>query len=521
MNNLDVNPIILGGFLFTAFMLFVFMIHKSIKNPIIPYVMLQLIFMWILVGQKFLSPVGLDFKPHATVFLLSLTTSGYFLIAKFKELWNYKPFRYLFIFFTISTIYAFFYKTDFRSSSYIDLWIQNNLGLRFSALRSGVETMGRDFGSSETKFLVYLAGLTPLCAFLTGFMAFWKKADIEELRNNLYSLISAISSGVFVYYILLAVSVMIGHSSAIIMANRLLIDGGFAGGSFEAPFLMLMAAFYFILNTNYEKFKFYSVIKGIISANISVLALLIIMGIKKGTFLSLGIALITAFIIIYVVKKLTGKSFIDEETSKKPTVKENNIIFHPVMFFIPLLLIAPIALIQSGMAEDLVYSITDRFSSSGTFDIRMINWNMYITHWLNNLDFFKVIFGFGIDTSREATFFLTAMHPDPSFQQPHIHNLFLEMFYNYGLMALFFFLPFIFILRKSLKDLFVEPLKTEVKIFNVLSISMMVYFFFFGMAESPSMIAMLIAFGLFGFFESVRISMGHAGKLPYSSKLPF
>jgi len=506
---LDINPFVLTGILATVFFIFLYLVKKSIKHPVIPYLLLQLIIFWVFFGKKLLSPAGLDFKPHVAVFLLAILTAGYFLFTKFRELWAYTPFRYIFGFFIVSTIYAFFYKTDFRSSSYIDLWIQNNMGLRFNALMSGAEVISREFGSSETKFLVYMTGIAPLVGFLTGLMSLWNVPEGLDLKDKLYKLIGLLSAGILGYHILLAVSVLIGTSSVMFIDNRLFIDGGFAGGYFEALFLMVMIAFYYVVTRNFNNFRYYKPIKSVILINILILSFIILLGIKKGTIISLGIALLAGIAAAAVVNKRSNEGLTGGLFAQKSESSKDNKSVLPALFFAPVLLFVPVFLSGSGGFENLVYNIQERFTSNDTLDIRMINWDMYMTQWWNNLDFYKVLFGFGIDKSREMTFFLTAMHPVGTYQQPHIHNIYLEMFYNYGLMAFLFFLPLILILISNIKAAFSGTNQDGAKIFNILSIGVIVFFFMYYMAESPSMIAIILIFTLLGFLESVRRAFSH------------
>ncbi len=491
--DIDVNPVLMTGAMFTGFVLFLALYWTAIKNPIIPYVLLQFIFLWVFLSSKILSPVGLNFKPHAVVFVLAVLTSGYFLVTRFKELWAYKPVRYLLIFFLISTVYAFFYKTDFRSSSYIDLWIQNNLGLKFSALMSGAEVITREFTGSETKFLVYMIGLVPLISFLAGFASLWKTPGVEDFRKQLYNIAGFSSLSILAYYIIQAIAVMAGTATIMFMDGRLAIDGSFVGGDFTAVFLMVMVAFYLLISNQYNEFKFYNVLKIIITLNIVVLSLLILLGIKKGTIISLVFAVAIVFALVFIAKKLTGKIFIENLNFKFSAL-------------VPVLLLLPVIFIGTGHAENIIASVTERFSTNQTLDVRMVNWQMYLAHWWNNLDIKTFIFGFGIDSSREATFFLTAMHPDPSYQQPHIHNVYLEMFYNYGLMALFYFLPLAYIFWENVKGIFSAAAENGVKVFNVLAIGVLCFYLIFDLAESPSMTGLIVNFALLGFIESARIA---------------
>ncbi|OGI04100.1 MAG: hypothetical protein A2Y25_11410 [Candidatus Melainabacteria bacterium GWF2_37_15] len=489
MTSMQIDPILLLGILITGLGLLIYLFNESIKKPVIAYFLIQLTVIWIFFGQKILGPMGLEIKPHAVVFLLTTLVSFYFIFKHFDYLWSYKPFRYLFFFFIISTIYAIFYKTDFRSSSYIDLWIHNNLGLKHSAIKSGLGTISREFGSSETKYIVYLAGLAPLIAFVAGFMSF-KSGGLKPTLQNLISFFSFTS---LTYLIFLGISILAGTSTLMFIQGRLAIDGGFTGNDFEALLLIMLVGFYLYIQKNRD-FKLYEPTKWSIITNIIILSLLILLGIKKGTILSLFIATHVVIGLIFAVKLYY-----------KEKIGFN---FNPAFLLAPIFLIVLPTIFCPEFAETTLYNIQDRFASTDTIDIRMVNWELYNQYWAGNFDFFKALFGFGIDSSREATFFLTAMHPEPSMQQPHIHSIYLEMFYNYGLIALLFFLPFILILFGNFKDI----LHNKYNIFNCLSVTIILFFLVYYITESPAVPSIIVIFSLLGFLESIRRALSEHQK---------
>ena len=435
---------------------------------IIIYIFTQLMNVWIFLGQKVMTPLGLEIKPHAVIFLVATLASFYYIAKHFNKLWSYTPFRYLFLFFILSTFYAFFYKTDFRSSSYIDLWIHNNLGLRHSAIQSGLGEVSREFGSGETKYLIYLIGLAPLVAFVTGFMVSINKPKLQNIINFL-------SFGMLFYFILLGISILTGTTTVMSIEGRLSFDGGFTGGDFEGLLLIMMLGFCMLKQS----------VKWPIITNMIILLVLITLGIKKGTIIALLIAG------LFVGCLVLGRKIYRRE--------KLSLDFNPALLVVPLMLVALPLLIAPDSFESLVYNIADRFQSNETLNVRMINWELYSQYWYDNLDFLKALFGFGIDTSRETIFFLSAMHPDPSMQQPHIHNIFLEMFYNYGLMALLFFLPLFSIFMNNLKA-------REKNAFNYIAIAAIVFFVTFFMTESPAFPSIILIFSLLGFLEAVRRS---------------
>lgn len=494
---MNIEITLLIGIIITGLFLFIALLKKSIQMPLIAYFAIQMTAIWIFIGQNILDPIGFDFKPHAAAFLLAVLVSGYFLVKHFKTLWQYTPFRYLFMFFIISTIYAIFYKSDFRSSSYIDLWIHNNLGLQHSSIGAGHGAISRQFGGGETKFLVYLAGLAPIVAFLTGFISL--QGSGADFKKKLAPFISIFSFATLIYFILLGLSLVVGDPSLIFIDGRMTIGGDFTGNDFEALWLITLVCFYLYISTNKDlpvlKFTRASII-----INIAILTLLILLGIKKGTIISLFVA---AHVVIYGVlaaKLIRGEKFLD--------LFNFNLKFNPILLFIPLLAVGFALAFNSEFCEDTYQRINQRFSSNQTLNVRQINWDLYNQHWRDNLTPLKAVFGHGIDSSREATFFLTAMHPDPSMQQPHIHNIYLEMFYNYGLMALLFFLPLLLIFFWNIKAM----LTSKADALTYLSITAISFFVVFYMAESPSVPSVIIFFSLIGFIEAIRRAQGEPTK---------
>lgn len=447
---MNIEPVFLAGIMVTGLFLFIYALWQSVKNPLIVYFLTQFTIVWIFFGQYILDPAGLNFKPHAVVFVLAVLVSFYFIYKNFNYLWSYKPFRYLFIFFLISTVYAIFYKSDFRSSGY----------------------------------MVYLAGLAPLVGFVTGLMAF--KGAFSGLKlQNFITLFSLATLG---YFILLIISVMAGTSTVMFMEGRLAVNGGFSGGDFEGLLLVILGGFYLYIQQNRD-FRFYNIARGAIIANIIMLLLLILLGIKRGAIISLFLAAHVPVYLIFASKLYHGK--------KVEFIKPG-----PAMIIIPVLLVglAVVAIFSPEFVESAIYNISQRFASTDMLDVRMVNWELYNRHWLDNLDFFKVLFGFGVDSSREAAFFLSAMHPDPSLRQPHIHNIYLEMFYNYGLVALLFFIPLISILFRDIKDLFLNNYNT----FTCLGLVVIPFFLVFYMEESPTVPSIITFFAFIGFLESLR-----------------
>ena len=498
-----VNPVLCSSVLFTSLFAFIFFISKCIDNKIIPYFLLQFINIWIFLNSDLFTPAGLEFKPHAVVFAIALIITFYYIFKNFNYLWANPSFKLLLMFFAINIFYAFFYSTDFRSSNYIDMWIQNNMGLKHASIGAGYGAASREFGSDETKFLKYLSGIVPLASFVIGYMSFYGLKSLQETKKKFEDIIKLFSLGYIVYFLIFIFCILIGKTSIMFVKNRLTIDNSFTGSDFEGLLLLLFIGFnLYISNFRYDSLK--SWIKPVIGINMAILSLFIIFGIKKGTILSF----LTGFIIIQA-----GSFFFKVKNNSKPINKSQKNI--NILLFITLLpLIAGLVFLfmKQNLIGDLLYNISNRFGNTDTLDVREVNWEYYMKYWGNNLTWFTAIFGFGTDTSREISFFLSAMQPDKGFQQPHIHNIYLEYFYNWGFMALLYFLPPLIILCKNIFDIVKKSTDKAVKLFSTISLACIAFFLVFFSAESPSMITHITFFSLLGFLESVKMSFIKFGK---------
>jgi len=490
-----INPLLANSILFTGLLGIFFAISKCIENKIIPYFLLQYINIWIFFNQDFFIPLGLNFKPHVIIFASSFIITFYYIFTNFKYLWSKLEFKLLFLFFILNIFYALFYSSDFRSSSYIDIWIQNNLGLKYASIGSGYGAASREFGQSETSFLKYISGLAPLISFIIGYMSFYGLKTVEETKKKLEDIVKLFSIGYLSYFVIFICSILTGITSIMFVQNRLTIDNSFTGNDFEGLLLLLFIGF----NLYISNFKTTcsSWLQPIVKINMALLALLILLGIKKGTIISF----LTGFIIIQIYS-LFFKEKTEEETINQHK-NTGNLLF--IVFF-PIIMILPFFFINQDFINDIFYNISNRFGNTETLDVRTINWHFYMQHWADNLSWFTALFGFGTDTSRETCFFLSSMQPDKSFQQPHIHNIYLEYFYNWGLMALLYFLPPLIIFCKNIFDIVKKTTDKAVKLFSAVSLACIFFFLIFFMAESPSMITHITFFSLLGFLESVKMS---------------
>jgi len=493
-----INPVLAVPILVTGILIFIIMLSKSVENKIIPYFLLQFVPIWVGINQVTFAPMGIDFKIYVAIFGLCSLITFYYIISNFQHLWHNFAFKCLFFFFILNIFYAFLYSSDFRSSNYIDTWIESNMGLKKTLVGAGYGAATREFSSDETKLLKYLIGIVPLVSFVIGYMSLYGLKTLEETNNKFNSLMKMFSVGYAVNLIVLIFAMAAGTASVVFMDNRLRINDNFTGVDFEGLFLLLSIGFYLYI-ANFRPAGLPAWLKQLITFNIIILSLLILLGIKKGTILS--------FLAGFMIIQFCSAFYKNKHIKASPKLFNKNIQMLLVLLIIPpIFTILPALFFNQDFISGTVYNISNRFSTTDTLDVRTTNWHYYIENWLNNLTWLKAIFGFGTDSSREITFFLTAMQPDKGYQQPHIHNIYLEYFYNWGLMALLYFLPAIIVLIKDIYRILSKTATKAVKLFSSVSMALVVFFLLFYTAESPSMISHITFFAFLGFVESLKIA---------------
>jgi hypothetical protein len=106
------------------------------------------------------------------------------------------------------------------------------------------------------------------------------------------------------------------------------------------------------------------------------------------------------------------------------------------------------------VTEKLTYFI-DGFSrvgqlSQGTLKIRLDNWSLLLDHWQRTATLQNTLIGHGIGASRNDIFYLSAQRRwNYGILVQTVHNVYLELFYDYGLLALLYFTPWLLLLKTA------------------------------------------------------------------------
>lgn len=499
---LDFNKIsdpLLNFVIISTAMLFMFkVIGKAASIPVIPCLFLQLLVLSMFLDKNITAISGISLKLYTITFGVATASAIIYIFKNFKQLWsNYPIFRYFFIFFIINTIYSFCYYSDFRSffSNYLnDLYLSKSSTAKYFAIMTGTG-LTQEF--TETKFGIYLFGLAPIIALTVSLMIFQGINKINLVREKLTSMMKYLSIAISSHLTAAALTILAGLA-VLDLSDQGRLDTSFLGISggvdlFLALFFLMFIGFKIYLNT-LEQNKNSKLISNLIQLTIPVMTALILLSINKTCIISLSACLLFIGTMLLMTKIYSIKT-----------------VFKSPAFIITLLSAFALFAIIIMINPDLVTNITKRFSTVETLNTRGMMWKGFIQEWFTTLTPFNIFFGHGIDSSRELTFKISSMigENNAGIAQPHIHNMILQMFYDYGAMALLYFGGLLSVVASGFKSIFSPKASKEVKIISITSLSLVGFFFIYHMSYVIKIPPEIIFFSLLGFLESAKFALEH------------
>ncbi len=480
-----VDPFAIFAFLAIGMFGFIEVLKKSTKNVLIPYIAMQFMLFIIAINLAFFGPLGLNVKLHTLVFIFGFLIASYALLKDFKYLWkNYMIFRALFIFFIINIIYiSCSYYSEFLSSSTIDLFIFRKTG----------NLTTRNFNPIEYKFLIYMTSLVPLVTTTMSLLVFKDCKTKEEIfKKFIYVLwIFLLIFAIFNVFALL--SAVAGISAPSFSGIRLFWKF-WPGTQMPTFFLGLFTIFFIFCQNFFKNFQVQSnqsAFNIVLNVFILINSLLIVLISVKTALISLVLSLI---ILIVLLKKNNFTFTVFNLFTKKPIN----------MFGLSLILLFVVVLVQYS---ELIWSnLILRFSNLDTLYLRFGMWANLTEVWRDNLDLFKLIFGFGIDRSKEQAFLASNMLPRADIV-PNVHNSFLEMFYEYGLVAFIYFGAIFHILFNDIKAIINQNTDKMLKMISIATFVVIAYFLTYHITDGIKVATAFTFFSLLGFLESLKFSL--------------
>ncbi|HSA06065.1 MAG TPA: hypothetical protein P5556_02675 [Candidatus Gastranaerophilales bacterium] len=459
--------------IYAVFALIGWFIFKRVVNDTFwTYLIVQLIFFFILVNEVIVKFIHISFKPEPLVFGLALVAGSYYLIKNFKFIWQFAEIKFLAIFLIINIIYYFFHYSTF------------NVGLEGLAYGDG-----SGVASADSKKIIFLSSI---CAFLGSIIALsvFKNVDSKEKIHNIIvklSFIFTIFLGILVPFLLL------------------LGPNEFKGGGFQisAPiYLGFLLTFKYYLDNFHESSSKYN------TCLILLITAYFVFSTLAGNKTSLIAFLFSISIFLFVNLK-EGFKFKTFLFLKKGRLR---------LVIVPLFIVIITGLaIKFGLIDIIGEKVGKAITGVGdaginSFYIRKSNWKYFTDYWTSHLDFLTTIFGFGLAKSREVIFYISASQYSPIYKVQTTHNQYMEMFFDYGLMAIFYFIPLIIVFFKSVVQILNPRTPKEIKLFSNFSFILIIFYFVYHLTDGLRVPVALAFFSAIMFCEGLKFSMQKAYK---------
>ncbi|MEM0951610.1 MAG: hypothetical protein AAGI66_05630, partial [Cyanobacteria bacterium P01_H01_bin.74] len=107
--------------------------------------------------------------------------------------------------------------------------------------------------------------------------------------------------------------------------------------------------------------------------------------------------------------------------------------------------------LQETLGEKIDYysnGFDNALNGTGTLAVRLDNWQLLFTEWGDNINLVNLLFGHGLASSREIMFYLSVQRGwSLGNLVQTAHNSYIEFFYDYGFVSLFYFVTYLVLIR--------------------------------------------------------------------------
>jgi hypothetical protein len=434
-----------------------FVLFRAVESPLLTTLIPLLYIFWSTL-DSFMGKVAVSLKFNYMALGFLLFAGVLMIYREFKYLWNFQIFRFFMVFAALNVIYYFFHSSDFNISTegYAYGWKGGSQG-------------------KDAKFIIFLDSIIVFLACCVPAALFSKISSIEQFKDYFSKIGNIFLVG---GVILLPVSIISRPSSP-----HLLLPLTF----------FLVLGFKFFIDKNYEKTNTYNF-----------LFLTTIIGFLAMIALNANKTAMIAFILAFGFFVCLNVFYIKLPFKMVNIPRQKYLT--PILFVVTLIIVVCVAE-SLGVFAKISSKINEAISSVSqdtgitSWYIRKNNWNYFLVHYFNNLDIFKLLFGYGLGASREAIFYISAMQYDYIYLVQSIHNQFMEMFYDYGLVSFLFYIPMITIFFRSLHDIMFTNINSTIKVFSAVSVSMLVFFFIYHLTDGLRVETAIVFFTYLAFCE--------------------
>jgi len=473
------------SFLVALFAIFsfigIYLIPKILINPFLNYIIIQLMFFWIVLDVFLKKTAHISAKPHAAIFGFAIVAGIIYFFKNFDYLWKFITFRFLFIFFVINIIYYFCYYSDFNV---------NLVNLTAAG------------GFSEDQAAKTVIFLDSLAVFVSSIVSLSLLAKLNN-KIELDSIIYKTSKILCVCSVLSAfIYLFIGERSV-------------PGVQIYLPiyFFLILGFKYYI--DNMEKTDCEQRLSGEQSSsempftvklsNLITFSSIVLFGImiKICNKSSLIAILAAIFLFVLINYKLNLKFYIPEFLKNKKSGIIFSILLAGLLIFIAIKFNIP-EIVQKKL-EGTFNSLTG--GGINSYYIRKSNWRLFGDYWINNLNTFNCLFGFGIGKSREIIYYITQSQYSSLYYVQTTHNHYMDMFFDYGAVALFYFTPLILIFYRNILNLISKNTHNNIKLISNTSCCLIIFYFIYHYSDGLRVPTAIIFFSSLMLLEGLKFKL--------------
>ena len=459
------------SFLVAVFAIFSFiglyLIPKILVNPFLNYIIIQLMFFWMVLDQFFKKTVHISVKPHAVIFGFAILAGIIYFFKNFNFLWKFIAFRFFFIFFIINIIYYFCYYSDF------------NLNLVNLAGLGGVSE------NQSARTIIFLDSLAVFVSSIISLSLFTNINNKTEL-DKIICKISKILCYCFILFVLLF---------PLIREDRI-----------HGTQIYLSVYFFLILGFKYyvDNIENNDLITPRFN-NLMTFVIIILFGItirncNKSALIAI---LISTFLFILINYRLKLKFYFFEFLKNKKL----GIIFGILLVGLLIFIAAKFNIFEiiQKKLENTFNSVTGGGITS--YYIRKSNWKFFCDYWINNLNTFNCLFGFGIGKSREIIYYITQSQYSSIYYVQTTHNHYMDMFFDYGAVALFYFIPYVLIFYQNTLNSINKKTSNNIKLISNMSNCLIIFYFIYHYSDGLRVPTAIIFFSFLMLLEGLKYKL--------------
>ncbi len=451
---------------------FNFFAPKVFKNPFFVCVVLQTFFVWIFIDTFISKYLHISFKPKVLVFGLGFVAGVYYFFKYFNFLWKFSEFRFVVFFNIITFIFYFFNASTFNISQEGPIY----------GFMGGSE-------NQSAKMVVLIGSICIFFSSVVGLSVFNNIAGKEQIDKLVIN-----SSKIW--------SIMLGVLMAIII---LLLGQKISGFQISSSiFFGLILTFKYYIDNFIDQSKM-KLPKYLNHSLLILCFFMFVLTVYQSNKTSLIAFLAGLFIYVFICYKESLQfkivEFLGNSRYRVAIILLTIIVLISLTFYL-------------GLVDKIIAVINKSFNAVtaetgvSSFSIRKTNWKYFIDYWATNLDEMKALFGFGLGESRRIIFYLSATQtPRYLYLVQTTHNQFTEIFFDYGLMGLLFYMPAIIIIIKNINNIFSERVSKDIKLFSNLSIFLWTYYFIYHLLDGLRVTTAITFFTTIMFVQAIIYSL--------------